>query len=88
MEKKKNFFDKIKAICSITVKDEGKALNVIFVLCLISIIAFSVFLYRTFTHFYVHLDETMHNNVNMNIEVLRNEHIDYVEDILNNKLYN
>ena len=57
--KKLSFTQKIKYICSIPVKDDGRALNIIFVLCLISIIGFSVFLYRSFTHFYDRLDYTL-----------------------------
>lgn len=84
---KKSLIDKIKYICSIPVKNEGRALNMIFVLCLISIIALSVYIYRSSTGFYEYLDATMENNVNMNIEILRNEHVYYLEDIINNKLY-
>lgn len=83
---KKFFLNKVKEICSITVKNEGRALNAIFVLCLICIIALSIYLYRVSTNFYVRLDETMHNNINLNIEALRNEHMDYVQDLLNNRL--
>lgn len=83
---KKSLKVKIKEICSITVKNEGRALNTIFVLCLISIIAFCVFLYRTSTNFYDDLEETMQNNVNLNMEVLRNEQKDYVHELIHNKI--
>ena len=87
LKEKKSLSDKIKEICSITVKNEGRALNTIFALCLISIIALCVYLYRSSTGFYEHLDATMENNVNMNMEVFRNEHIEYIEDIINNRIY-
>lgn len=84
--KNKKLSDKVKEICSITVKNEGRALNIVFILCLICIIALSIYIYRSSTNFYQRLDEAMHDNVNLNVEALRNEHIDYVEDLLNNKL--
>ncbi len=78
---KKNLWNKIKYICSITVKNDGRALDVIFVLCLISIIAFSVFLYRTFTNFYVRLEENMHNNISLNIEIRQNEQVERIQNL-------
>lgn len=81
--KKLSFTQKIKYICSIPVKDDGRALNIIFVLCLISIIGFSVFLYRSFTHFYDRLDNTVHENANMNIEYMQNESLDRIQTVLN-----
>lgn len=80
---KKNLWNKIKYICSITVKNDGRALDVIFVLCLISIIAFSVFLYRTFTNFYVRLEENMHNNISLNIEIRQNEQVERIQNLFN-----
>lgn len=81
--KKKSFSEKIKYICSIPVKNEGRALDVIFVLCLIIIIALCVFLYRTSTNFYGRLDETMQNNINLNVEAMQNEQIDRIYELLN-----
>lgn len=81
--KKLSFTQKIKYICSIPVKDDGRALNIIFVLCLISIIGFSVFLYRSFTHFYDRLDNTVQENTNMNIEYMQNESLDCIQTVLN-----
>lgn len=78
---KKNLWNKIKYICSITVKNDGRSLDVIFVLCLISIIAFSVFLYRTFTNFYVRLEENMHNNISLNIEIRQNEQVERIQNL-------
>lgn len=86
LEKEKKASNKLAAIVSITVKNEGRALNIIFILCLICIFGFCVFLYRTSTGFYQRLDETMQNNVNLHIELLKNEHIEYFEETLNNKL--
>ena len=57
-------------------------LDVIFVLCLISIIAFSVFLYLTFTNFYERLEETMQNNINLNIEIMQNEQMERIQNII------
>lgn len=82
-KEKKTLWAKIKYVCSITVKNDGRALDIIFVLCLISIIAFSVFLYRTSTNFYKHLDETMQNNINLNVEIMQNEQIERIQEILN-----
>lgn len=79
---KKSLWNKIKYVCSITVKNDGRALDIIFVLCLISIIAFSVFLYLTFTNFYEHLEETMQNNINLNIEIRQNEQMERIENML------
>ena len=87
LKEKKSFLDKIKYLCSIPVKNEGRALNTIFSLCVISIIALGIYIYRSSTGFYEYLDSTIENNVSMNMEVLRNEHIDYVEDLINNRLY-
>ncbi len=81
--KKLSFTQKIKYICAIPVKDDGRALNIIFVLCLISIIGFSVFLYRSFTHFYDRLDNTVQKNTNMNIEYMQNESLDRIQTVLN-----
>lgn len=81
--KELSFTKKIKYICSIPVKDDGRALNIIFVLCLISIIGFSVFLYRSFTHFYDRLDNTVQENANMNIEYMQNESLDRIQTVLN-----
>lgn len=81
--KKKSLWHKIKYVCSITVKNDGRALDVIFVLCLISIIAFSVFLYRTSTNFYNRLDATIQNNINLNIEIRQNEQAERIQDLLN-----
>lgn len=81
--KQMNFIQKIKYICSIPVKDDGRALNIIFVLCLISIIGFSVFLYRSFTKFYDRLDNTFQENANMNIEYMQNKSLDHIQTILN-----
>ena len=83
----KTLIDKIRYICSIPVKNEGRALNIIFILCLISIISFCIYLYRSSTGFYEHLDATIENNINMNIEVLKEEHIFNIEDLINNRLY-
>lgn len=74
--------EKVKFICSITVKNDGKALDVIFVLCLISIIAFSIFLYLSSTNFYNRLDETMQNNISLNFEAVQNEQIDRIQNLL------
>ena len=85
----KNLSNRIKEICSITVKNEGRALNLIFVLCLICIYFFSLHLYRVSTNFYKKLDNTIENNVNFNIQVLRNEtyhNIEIMIDSLDNKL--
>lgn len=79
---KKTFSKKIKYICSIPVKNEGRALDIIFVLCLIIIIALCVFLYRTSTHFYDRLDETMQNNINLNVEVMQNQYMDKIHNLL------
>lgn len=81
-EEKKNLGSRIKYICSITVKNDGRALDIIFVLCLISIIGFSVFLYRTSTDFYVQLEQTMQNNINLNIEAMQNEHLESIQNWL------
>ena len=86
-KKEKNLTAKIKYICSIPVKNEGRALNTIFVLCLISIVALSIYLYRTSTFFYDSLDKTFQNNVNMNTEIFRNEHIEQLEDLINNRIH-
>ncbi len=87
LEEKKSLTDKIKYICSIPVKNEGRALNTIFVLCLICIVALSVYLYRASTVFYEKLDKTFENNVNMNMEIFKNEQIEYIEDLINNRIY-
>ena len=79
----KSLWTKIKYVCSITVKNDGRALDIIFVLCLISIIAFSVFLYRSSTNFYERLDETMQNNINLNVEIMQNEQIEHIQELLN-----
>lgn len=81
--KKMNFKEKMKHICSITVKNDGRALDIIFVLCLICIIALCVFLYRSSTHFYDHMEETMQNNINLNIEAMQNEYMDRIHSLLN-----
>lgn len=81
--KQLNFKEKVKFICSITVKNDGRALDVIFGLCLISIIALIVFLYRTSTNFYERLDETFQNNVNLNMEITQNEQVERIQDLLN-----
>ena len=78
---KNTLLNKIKYICSITVKNDGRALDVIFVLCLISIIAFSVFLYCTFTNFYGLLEETTQNNTNLNIEFRQNEQVERIQNL-------
>jgi len=82
MENKNTFFDRIKYICSIPVKDEGRALDIIFVLCLICIIALSVFLYKSSTNFYNNLDKKMHED-----DFIQNEQLQYIEQILHNKLF-
>ena len=81
-KEKQGLWNKIKYVCSITIKDDGKVLDVIFVLCLISIIAFSVFLYLTFTNFYERLEETMQNNINLNIEIMQNEQMERIQNII------
>ena len=81
-KEKKGLWNKIKYVCSITIEDDGKVLDVIFVLCLISIIAFSVFLYLTFTNFYERLEETMQNNINLNIEIMQNEQMERIQNII------
>lgn len=78
---KKSLWDKIRYICSITVKNDGRALDIIFVLCLISIIAFSIFLYRTFTNFYVRLEETIQNNISLNFEIKQNEQVERIQNL-------
>lgn len=60
--------DKLEEICSIRVKNENIAINIIFVLCLVSILAFSIFLYRSFTGFYDKVDEKMQNSAYSNME--------------------
>lgn len=84
--KENNFFSKAKKIAFSPVKNEGRALNIIFVLCLICIAALSLFLYRHFTSFYKKMDDTMQNNISFNIETMQNEQADYILDLLNNKL--
>ena len=81
--KQKSFSQKIKFICSITIKNDGRALDIIFILCLISIIAFCVFLYRSSTDFYNRIDETMQNSMNMNLEAMQNDYIEQIQDYLN-----
>lgn len=81
--KQMNLMQKLKYICSIPVKNTGRALNIIFVLCLISIIGFSLFLFRSFNHFYNRLDSTVQNNINMNIEYMQNQTMDHIQSILN-----
>ena len=80
--KQMDLIQKIKYICSIPVKDDGRALNIIFILCLISIIGFSVFLFRSFNHFYDRLDNTVQNNIDMNIEYMQNQTMDHIQSIL------
>ena len=80
--KQMDLIHKIKYICSIPVKDDGRALNIIFILCLISIIGFSVFLFRSFNHFYDRLDNTVQNNIDMNIEYMQNQTMDHIQSIL------
>lgn len=63
-----------------------KFFNIIFVVCLILIFILSIYIYLTSTNFYYGLDETIQNNINMNFEVMRNEKIEYVEELLNNRL--
>ena len=77
--KKEDFLTKIKRICSITVKNEGRALNIIFVLCIICIFFFSIHLFRVSTNFYERLDATMENNINLNIEIMTNERMENIE---------
>ena len=87
LKEQKSLSDKLKYICSIPVKNEGRALNTIFILCLISIIALSIYLYRVSTSFYKKLDSTMENNINMNMEFFRNEKVEYFEDFINNRIH-
>ena len=86
LKEQKSLTDKIKYICSIPVKNEGRALNIIFILCLICIVALSIYLYRASTIFYKQLDKTLENNINMNIQIFRNEQIELFEDLINNRI--
>ena len=76
-------FERLKSICSIKVKHEGRAFDVIFILCLICIVSFSIFLYRSSTNFYGKLDKTMQDNVNFNLEVTQNEQVKNIQDFFN-----
>lgn len=60
--------DKLDEICSIRIKNENVARNIIFILCLISIIAFSTFLFRSFTGFYGKVNKTMQNSTYFNMQ--------------------
>lgn len=80
--KKKSLSVKIKEICSITVKNEGRALNTIFILCLFCIFFFSLYLFRVSTNFYNRLDDTMENNINLNMEMRKNETIHDIDAII------
>ena len=82
-----NLVNKIKYICSIPVKNEGRILNKIFALCLILIIVLSIYIYHSLNSLYDYIDTSMKNNSNMNIEVFENEHIDYIEHLINNRIY-
>lgn len=86
--KQKNFLtDTIKYICSIPVKNEGRVLNTIFVSCLFLIIALSIYLYYSLNSIYDYIDSSMKFNSNMNIEYLENTHTDYIEHLINNRIY-
>ena len=74
--KNKKLSDKIKYICSIPVKNEGRALNIIFVLCLICIIALFIYVFRSLNSIFDYLETSMKANSSLKIE-----------DYINNRIY-
>ena len=79
----KDFFYNLKTIFSIPVKNDERATNIIFVLCLISIIAFSIFIYRFFSRVYTKFDASFENNFNANLQIMRNEQSQYIQGLFN-----
>ena len=63
-------------------KENGNALEVIFIISFVLIIAFSIFIYFVSDNFYDALRETAQNNVNMNIEIMQNEYKEQIDNLL------
>ena len=80
----KDFFYNLKSLLLAPVKNESQATNVIFILCLISIISFSIFIYRYFSQVHNKLDSSIEDNVSTNLEIMKNEQSDYIQQLFNN----
>ena len=66
-------------------KEYGKSKeDILFIICVVLIILFSLFIIVYPTPFYQKLNKTMHNNVNLNIQINRDEKLKQIlEEAIN-----